>query len=107
MTIGEKIKQRRKELGMTQTELAEKMGYVSKTSICKIETNAEKNLSIERIGRFAQVLQMSPLNLIDEDFTFILNPDEKEMVVNYRAADVVTREMVQRILTYKEKYNEQ
>lgn len=31
--IGQRIKQRRIELGMTQEELAHKMGYASKTSI--------------------------------------------------------------------------
>ena len=35
--IGKKIAQRRKELNMTQEELARKMGYKSKSTINKIE----------------------------------------------------------------------
>ena len=37
MTIGDRIKARRDELGMSQEELAHKIGYKSKTSINKIE----------------------------------------------------------------------
>lgn len=40
MTIGERIKQRREELGLTQIELANMIGYSSKTTIAKIEANA-------------------------------------------------------------------
>ena len=38
MTTGERIKQRRKELGMTQAELAKKTGYTDKSSIAVIES---------------------------------------------------------------------
>lgn len=37
MNIGEKVRQRRIELGLSQEELALKMGYKSRTSINKIE----------------------------------------------------------------------
>ncbi len=102
MTIGDKIKQRRIELGLTQTELANLMGYVSKTSICKIETNVETNLSAERIGHFAKVLQMSPLELLAPDYEFTLSKEEKELIIEFRASDVMTRKMVLRLLSYKE-----
>ena len=102
MTIGEKIKQRRLELGMSQQELAEKMGYKSRSAICLIETNRETNLSVERIGEFAKVLQMSPLELIDTNQDFVLrNKEEIELIIRYRSADVVEREMIQRLLAYK------
>ena len=35
--IGKRIKARREELGMTQEELAARLGYKSKTTIAKIE----------------------------------------------------------------------
>ena len=35
--IGERIKKRRKKLGMTQEDLSNKLGYKSKTTIAKIE----------------------------------------------------------------------
>ena len=37
MEIGERIKKRREELGMSQEELAQKAGYKSRSSINKIE----------------------------------------------------------------------
>ena len=37
MTIGQRVKIRREELGMSQEELAKKIGYKSKSSINKIE----------------------------------------------------------------------
>lgn len=44
--IGQRIKQRRIELGMTQEELAHKMGYASKTTINKIENGINPVMQI-------------------------------------------------------------
>ena len=41
MNIGERIKERRRELRMTQDELAERCGYKSKVSISRIEKNKQ------------------------------------------------------------------
>lgn len=59
MTIGERIKQRRIELGLTQTELAHKMGLTSKTTICKAETT-DFNPTTDRVREFAKALECSP-----------------------------------------------
>ena len=102
MTIGEKIKQRRIELGMTQQELADKMGYTSRASICTIETGRESNLTTERIGAFAKALGLNPLSLYDvESQNLDLTDDEVRLIIEYRASDVTTRQMIQRILAYK------
>ena len=37
MTVGERIAARRKDLNMTQEELARKLGYKSRSSVNKIE----------------------------------------------------------------------
>lgn len=42
MTIGGRIKARREELGMSQEELANKIGYKSKSSINKIELDVQQ-----------------------------------------------------------------
>lgn len=34
ITMGQRIKQRRKELNMTQADFAEKIGYLSKSHFC-------------------------------------------------------------------------
>lgn len=53
------IKARRIELGLTQQELAEKMGYTNRSSIAKIE-NGAVDLSQSKIIQFAKVLETTP-----------------------------------------------
>lgn len=59
MTIGERIKIRREELGLTQEELAKMIGYSSKSSINKIELNVQ-NLTQSKIKAIADALQTTP-----------------------------------------------
>ena len=59
MTIGDRIKSRRIELGYTQELLATKLGYKTKGSIAKIE-NGEQSLTPERLYYIAKVLETSP-----------------------------------------------
>ena len=55
MDIGEHIKLRRIELGMTQQELCDKMGYTHHSTITKIEKGLV-DLSYSKIVQFASVL---------------------------------------------------
>lgn len=55
MTIGERIKERRIELGYTQDELAKKCGYKSRSSINKIELS--RNLPLPKIEKMARALE--------------------------------------------------
>ena len=57
MELGEKVKQRRIELGMSQEELAKKMGYSSRSSINKIEKG--RPITQKIIVRLAKVLNVS------------------------------------------------
>lgn len=59
MTIGERIKQRREELNLTQEELARKLGYKSRTAISNVEKNKE-DLTSTRIRKFAEALEVTP-----------------------------------------------
>ena len=62
----ENIKNRRNALGMTQQELAEKMGYTNRSSIAKIE-NGAVDLSQSKIIQFAKVLETTPSELMGEE----------------------------------------
>lgn len=62
MTIGDRIRQRRKALGMTQTELANKCGYTDRSSINKVEM-ADRGLPVTRIEKIAKALDMKPAEL--------------------------------------------
>ena len=57
MTIGERIKNRRIELGLSQEELAKKVGYKSRSSINKIELS--RSLPARKISLMARALETS------------------------------------------------
>ena len=57
------IKKRRQELGMTQSDLAEKLGYSDKSMIAKIE-NGKVDLAQSKIVAFANALKVSPSDLM-------------------------------------------
>lgn len=59
LTLYHKIRQRREELGMTQDELARKMGYKSRSSINKIE-KGENDIPQSKIMAFAAALETTP-----------------------------------------------
>ena len=66
MTVGERIKQRRIELGLTQSDLAKRMGYASRAAICTVEKNKE-DLTTARIRKYAEALQTTPAYLMGWD----------------------------------------
>ena len=62
MTTGELIKQRRIELGMTQEELASKMGFKTKASISRLESN-DRKLPLSKLKKMAMILDVRPSRL--------------------------------------------
>lgn len=67
-TVGDNISVIRKRLGWTQEELANKMGYKSKSTINKIELGIN-DIPQSKIMKFADVLGTTPATLMgwDED----------------------------------------
>ena len=63
MEIGERIKARREELKMSQDELAKKVGYTSRSSVAKVETNANGMVQ-SKVVAFAKALQTTPAYLM-------------------------------------------
>lgn len=61
--IGENIKERREALGLSQDELAEKMGYKSRSTITKIEKGVN-DVTQTNIVKFAEVLKTTPAQLM-------------------------------------------
>lgn len=62
-TVGENILLMRKRLGWTQEELANKMGYKSKSTINKIEMGIN-DIPQSKIVKFAEVLGTTPAHLM-------------------------------------------
>ncbi len=63
MPVGTNIKKRRYELRMSQQELAEAMGYKTRSTIAKIESG-ENDVSQKKLQRFAEILDTTPEALI-------------------------------------------
>ena len=65
MKLYANIKKRRKELGLTQTELAELVGYKDKTAVAHIE-KGDIDLPQSKIVAFAEALSTTPGELLGE-----------------------------------------
>ena len=79
--VGLKIRSRRQELGMTQKELADKLGYTNKSSIGKIESGIN-DITQSKVVAFADALQTTPAYLMgweDEEPTAPIHPDIKDI----------------------------
>ena len=63
MQLYENIKKRRKEMGLTQEELARLLGYADKSAITHIE-KGRVNLPVGKIEDFARVLGTTPGELM-------------------------------------------
>lgn len=95
--IGNIIRQRRLELGMTQDELAHKLGYKSRSSINKIEMGAN-GISQSQIKDFAAALDCSPLLFI-EDVKH--DPAPSDLVMEYaRILSNLPPEKQQNVMDY-------
>lgn len=92
MTVGERIKQRRLELGLTQEELALKLGCKSRSSVNKVELS--NDLTLKTVRAYASALgvdatylmgwgeESSKYSHIDTDafVSLMLEPSNKEFI---------------------------
>ena len=79
--FGEKIRKIRIGLGMTQEELATRMGYSNKSTITKIEQGS-RDVPQNKIAKFAEVLGTTPAILMGWE-------DEEEEKNNDALANIV------------------
>lgn len=95
MTIGERIKNRRKSLGLTVEQLAEKLNK-NRATIYRYESDEIENMSISVLEPLAKVLHCSPAYLmgwddeVEEDIKTIaahaidnLNEDQIKKVIEF------------------------
>lgn len=68
MAIGSNIKKRRFELGMSQQDLADALGYKTRSTIAKIESG-ENDVSHKKLQKFADVLDTTVESLINGSFS--------------------------------------
>lgn len=98
------IKNRRLALGMSQEELAQKVGYADRTSIAKIEAG-KVDISQSKIMAFAAALNVTASELMGwndeepaQDLLGELSTDEFEVLKRYRAASDEIKGAVRRIV---------
>ncbi len=126
--IGKRIKEVRIELGLSQEELAKRLGLKSKSTICKIETG-EDNLSMRSIQKYAKALGCDSsyligldqamqdkwhnevLSSIQENISGMqnvvnLSDDEYVLIKNYRNSSEADKEAAKRLLAYASKMRE-
>lgn len=56
MNIGDRIKERRLDLGMTQEELADKVGFKARASVSRLE-GGDRNIPLSKLKKLAEVLE--------------------------------------------------
>lgn len=66
MTIGERIKQRRLELGLSVDEVAEKLGK-NRATVYRYESNEIENLPVGTLEPLAKILETTPAQLMGWD----------------------------------------
>ena len=105
MTIGEKIKKLRKEAGMTQAELADKLG-LKDSVIAKYENGRIPDLKRTTIAGLAKVFNVSPMYFMDDSISSIGDYQFKKLKTNTEVAEIetmyrsMTDEQKKRVMEY-------
>lgn len=79
MELYDRIKARREELGISQGELAEMLGYRDRSTIAKIE-NGTNDLTQSKINAFADKLDTTPQYLMgwtNDPYDYFSDPDDR------------------------------
>lgn len=106
--IGMRIRSKREELGITQEDLANLLGYKNKSTIAKIE-NGTNDIPQSKVIEFARALHTTVSFLMDLEgeevmqSSLILSDFESKIISEYRKSDTLTKAMVLRTLAIDEK----
>ena len=87
LTIGEKIQQRRKELGMSADELAEKLG-IDRSTIYRYENGDIKKFPLDMLEPIANALNTTPTYLVSNHY------DIGQKIKNARILHGLTQEQL-------------
>lgn len=116
MEMHENIKFLREKLGLSQIELALKVGYKDRSSVAKVESGGV-DLPQSKIAAFASALGVTPAELIGIDWltnnnrialevrkviaTPTLTDDESDLLRKYRALDDAAKGRIRNMLNYE------
>ena len=99
--IGKRIKSARESVGLSQTDLAKKVG-ISKQTLYKYETGIVTNIPSDKIESISHAIHVTPAYLMgwtgsDPDI-FTYTPREQTLIEHYRSADPGTQASVDKLL---------
>lgn len=94
IAMGQRVKARREELGLTQEDLAKKLGYSHKTSISRIESGTNE-IPQSKMTAFADALNTSVGYLMGwtrgMNQRTGLSEDERQLISYFRAMNIAGR----------------
>ena len=107
MTTGDKIKQRRLELGWSLRELAKRMGYANQSTVSRIE-KGEIDIPQSKVVKFAEVMgtsvaflmgwdeeiQKDPVGMVERHFEILMDEDINDIFEDFKLLDVTQRKIV-------------
>lgn len=97
MGMSERIKERRKALGYTQEDLAEKLG-LQKSAIAKYENGRVQNIKRSTILKMSTILECTPSYLMgwnessDTAAATVLSSDERALLSDYQKLNDLGKE---------------
>ena len=107
MDLYENIKKRRIELGMTQEDLAKKIGYRSTSTIAKIERGVN-DIPQSKIKAFAEALNVTPGELMGDvscndsfELRFAVSLNEEILIKKYRQLNASDKQEILNMIDFK------
>lgn len=103
MSIGDRIRQRRIELDLTQEELAKRLGYASRSSVNKMET--ARDLPLKKVEAMAKALDVTPAYLMGWENETKINGyimEYAKMSIAVELLDSLNDEGIERAIDYME-----
>lgn len=104
MNIGDRVKQLREQKGMTQQELATRLGYRSKSSVTHIENG--RDIPRSMVVSLADILDTTPAYLMGWEGQKNNAPDNIRDVVKSKI-DGLSDQQLDRLLGYLEALSEE
>lgn len=101
MTVGDRIRKRRQEMGISQAKLGEKIG-VTRASVSSVELGKE-GLTTERVKRYAEALNTSTFDLLgynDPEEEKKRSDDDERMSILIENVRLLDEERFENVLKY-------
>lgn len=101
LKLYDRIRSRREELGMTQDELAQKMGYKSRSTIHKIETG-DIDIAQSTVMRIAEALNTTPeylMGWVSSNDVVVRDEGTKKFLENFGKLNEINRNQILNIIS--------